>query len=475
MASIKKHKCYIGGEFIATKDHHPVLNPYTLETIAAMPLTGENLLDKALDSATDSFKTISSMKRYERSEILHRIEQGIGKNADELANLICAEGGKPITFARGEVSRSRVTSKWAAEEAVRFGGELLPLDIHPGARDFTSIVRRFPIGVTLAVSPFNFPLNLVMHKLAPAIAVGCPVIIKPSSETPLTALKLAEICHDAGCPPGSVNVVPCRGSAFERLVKNQAPAMLSFTGSAEVGWKLKSVSGRKRIALELGGNAGVVVHEDADLDFAARRTAFGGFAHAGQVCIAVQRVFVHDKIYKKFLEMLLKECRKIKSGDPADTKTVVGPMITPSEADRIEAWIDAAIADGATVLLKGKRKGSVVSPTVLSDVKKKSRVYCDEIFGPVITVHKYKTWDQAIDGVNDSIYGLQAGIFTNDIKRVNQAYKSIETGALIVNDIPTVRVDNYPYGGTKESGIGREGVRCTMDEMTEERVLVLRF
>ncbi len=471
----KREKCCIEGKFVSTKEHRPVFNPYTGETIALSPVADDSILDRAMASAVDAFKPFAALARDQRSEMLHRIERGIADNAEEIAQLIRAEGGKPIKLARGEVDRARTTCRFAAEEAIRFGGEWLPLDIHPGARNLTGLVGRVPVGPTLAISPFNFPLNLIMHKLAPAIAVGCPTIIKPPSEAPLTALRLAKICHDAGLPKGTVQVTPCPGPAFERLVADDRAKMLSFTGSADVGWALNEMSGRKRVALELGGNAAVVVHEDADLEFAAQRIAFGGFAHAGQVCISVQRVLIHEPIYDKLQKLLLSECRKVKSGDPSDDDVLVGPMITPGEADRVEAWVGEAVAEGAEVLLKRRRKGQVVKPIVLANVARDSKVWSREVFGPVIAIAPYSTWNEALDLVNDSVYGLQAGIFTRDVGRIREAYDRLEVGAIIAGDIPTLRVDNYPYGGAKGSGRGREGVRCTMYEMTEERVLVLRL
>jgi acyl-CoA reductase-like NAD-dependent aldehyde dehydrogenase len=450
MPQVKREQCYVDGEFVATKEHRPVLNPYTGETIALSPVADDNLLDRAMDAAVRAFKPFANLARCDRSEMLHRIERGIAREEENLAKLIASEGGKPIKLARGEVGRARITCRHSAEEAVRFGGEWLPLDIHPGAKNLTALVGRVPLGPTLAISPFNFPLNLIMHKLAPAIAVGCPTIIKPSSETPLTALRLAKICHDAGLPPGTVQVVPCPGPSFEKLATDNRAKMLSFTGSADVGWGLKEIAGRKRVALELGGNAAAVVHADADLDFAARRIAFGGFAHAGQVCISVQRVFINESVYDRFLQVLLRECRKVKAGDPFDEDVLIGPMITESEADRVEEWVDEAVGRGAKALLRGKRKGQMLKPTVLADVPRDAKVCAKEVFGPVIVVDSYSDWDDALDKVNDSIYGLQAGIFTKDIDRINQAYAELEVGAIVVNDVPTVRVDNYPYGGVKE-------------------------
>jgi glyceraldehyde-3-phosphate dehydrogenase (NADP+) len=475
MPNPKRHKCLVDGEWVATKVYSPVINPFTDETIALAPVADEKLIDRALDSALRAFKPFASLARDQRAEILHDIERRLEKYAESFAQLICTEVGKPIKLARGEVDRAILTTRLAAEEATRFGGEWLPLDITPGSRKYTSLVGRVPIGPALAISPFNFPLNLVMHKLAPALAVGCPVIIKPSSLTPLTAIKLAEICVDAGCEPGVLQVLPCPGPTFESAIRDDRPAMVSFTGSPKVGWGINEIAGRKRVALELGGNAAAVVHEDTDLGFAAERIAFGAFAHAGQVCISVQRVFVHEPIYHKFIPMLIAETKKVKSGDPTDEDVIVGPMITSDEADRVEKWIEEAISAGAKPLVMGRRKGNVLTPTVLENAPRDAKVNALEVFGPVITVAPYTNWADALDLVNDSIYGLQAGVFTSDLRRIKDAYDRLEVGAVVVGDIPTVRVDNYPYGGVKESGRGREGVRCTMVEMTEERVLVLRI
>ncbi len=478
MVKIEKGKCYVNGEFIATKDYRPVKNPFNGETIGECPVSDDGLLESAMAGSVDSFKPFKSMARHERSPLLHNVSRGIAAREDEFARLICMEGGKPIKLAEAEVNRSQLVSRYAAEEATRFGGDWLALDIHPGMGNYTGLLGRVPLGPALAISPFNFPLNLIMHKLAPAIAVGCPTIIKPSSETPFTALKLAEVCHEAGLPPGSVNIVPCPGPSFEKLVTDDRAKMLSFTGSAEVGWKLKEIAGKKRVALELGGNAGVIVHEDAEIEYAAKKIVFGGFAHAGQICISVQRVFIHEPIYDTFVKMLIDLSKQVKSGDPADEEVIVGPMITAREADRVEAWIEEAIEGGAKALLRGNREGQVICPTILSDVRRDAKVYAGELFGPVIIVMPYKNWDGeggALELLNDSVYGLQAGIFTKDVNRIMQAYQELEVGGVIANEIPTFRVDNYPYGGTKESGQGREGISCTMHEMTEERVLVIRI
>lgn len=474
MTHFEADKCYVDGVWTGTSDRIPVYDPYLGATLALAPSADKIIIERALASAERAKRSFALMPRDQRSEMLRRIEAAIAHSAEEFAQLIKSECGKPIRLARSEVDRSRLTCRLAAEEAIRFGGEWLPLDITPGSRGYTALVGRVPLGITLAVTPFNFPLNLVMHKLAPAIAVGCPTIIKPSSLTPLTALKLAAVCHEAGCPAGTVQVLPCPGSEFETAVIDPRPAMLSFTGSAEVGWSLKSKAGRKRVALELGGNAAAVVNADADLAYAAKRIAFGGFAYSGQICISVQRVMVDERIYDKFVPLLLDECRALKCGDPSEEDVLVGPMITSAQADRVEKWVDEAIDLGAKPLLRGKRNKTIIEPIVLENVPHQAKAWSMEIFGPVITIEKYSTWDEALSMVNDSIYGLQAGIFTRDINLIAKAFRELEVGAIIAGDIPTLRVDNYPYGGVKESGTGREGVRCTMNEMSEERVLVIK-
>jgi len=473
--TVIQERCYVAGEFVNTGQYFDVSNPYTGDVIAKCPMADDDLLERAMVAAQDAFKPFASLHRDERADMLRKISDGIAARSEDFARMIMSEGGKPISLARDEVGRSIFVSRYAAEQAIRFGGEWLPADINPGGRDYTTLVRRVPLGPTLAVSPFNFPLNLIMHKLAPAIAVGCPTIIKPSSDTPLTALMLAQVCHDAGLPPGAVQVVPCRGSSFEKLIKDDRAKMLSFTGSDIVGWRLKEIAGRKRVALELGGNAAVVVHEDADLNFALARIVLGGYAHAGQICISIQRVFVHEPIYDGFIMMLAEGSKSIKSGDPSDPQVFCGPMIKPSEIDRVQAWIKEAVDLGGKILLEGKvMDGNVLTPTLIADVPREAKAYSGEIFGPVMIVNKYKTYDEALDLVNDSRYGLQASVFTNNVGRIKQAFDELEVGAIIINDIPTMRIDNYPYGGVKDSGQGREGVTCTMHEMTEERVLVIR-
>jgi glyceraldehyde-3-phosphate dehydrogenase (NADP+) len=383
------------------------------------------------------------------------------------------EAGKPITDARREVARAVQTFTIAAEEAKRIPGEVIPLDWTPGMDSHLGILRRVPIGPVLGITPFNFPLNLVAHKVAPALAAGNPILIKPAPQTPLTALLLAEVGLEAGVPPGGLNVLPCDNRVAERLVVDPRFKLLSFTGSAAVGWMLKAKCGKKKVVLELGGNAGVIVEQDADLDFAAQRCASGGFGYAGQTCISVQRIFVHHSVVDLFTTKLLLQVARLKGGDPNDESTVVGPLIDQHAAHRVEEWIGEAVAQGARVLLGGKRMGSVVEATVLTNVTPTMKVSCQEVFGPVVTVTPYRQFDEALQAMNRSEYGLQAGVFTQDVNKVFHAFRHLEVGAVLVNEIPTFRAEHMPYGGVKDSGLGREGLRISIEEMTEPRFLVL--
>jgi glyceraldehyde-3-phosphate dehydrogenase (NADP+) len=393
----------------------------------------------------------------------------------ERSTIMTGEAGKPITDARREVARAVQTFTIAAEEAKRIPGEVIPLDWTPGMDSHLGILRRVPIGPVLGITPFNFPLNLVAHKVAPALAAGNPILIKPAPQTPLTALLLAEVGLEAGVPPGGLNVLPCDNRVAERLVVDPRFKLLSFTGSAAVGWMLKAKCGKKKVVLELGGNAGVIVEQDADLDFAAQRCASGGFGYAGQTCISVQRIFVHHSVVDLFTTKLLLQVARLKGGDPNDESTVVGPLIDQHAAHRVEEWIGEAVAQGARVLLGGKRMGSVVEATVLTNVTPTMKVSCREVFGPVVTVTPYRQFDEALEAMNRSEYGLQAGVFTQDVNKVFYAFRHLEVGAVLVNEIPTFRAEHMPYGGVKDSGLGREGLRISIEEMTEPRFLVLNI
>ena len=452
-----------------------VLNPFNGQVVAEVVQATESDAEQAIASTSGATATMGGLAAHARYNILQQIAAFIYRRRDEFASTITAESGKPIADAKREVSRAVQTFTVAAEEARRIPGEVVPLDWTPNTDSHLGILRRFPIGPILGITPFNFPLNLVAHKVAPALAAGNPILIKPAPQTPLTALLLGEVALEAGLPPGALNVVPCDNSVAERFVTDSRFKLLSFTGSAPVGWMLKAKCGKKKVTLELGGNAGVVIEPDADLDLAAQRCAVGGFGYAGQTCISVQRVFVHQTIADLFTTKLLMQVARLKAGDPTDEATIIGPLIDQAAAQRVESWIGEAVAAGARILLGGKRMGSVVEATVLSNVKPEMKVSCREVFGPVVTITPYRQFSEAIGALNQSDYGLQAGIFTQNINTIFHAFRHLEVGAVLANEIPTFRADHMPYGGVKDSGLGREGIRAAIEDMTEPRLLVLNL
>lgn len=470
---MKSHKLLIDGSWRTARETIPDVNPFTGRTIARVCVADDSLMDEAVEAAEKAAASARKLSAHERRQILQGIAAGIGKRREEIARTITAESGKPIAFARAEADRSALTFTLAAEEVGRSGGEVIPLDITGAAKGYIGIVRHVPLGPIAAISPFNFPINLVAHKVAPAIAAGNTVVLKPPSQTPMTALLLGEIAEKAGVPAGLLNVVPAPVTVADRLVTDPRIKMLTFTGSPAVGWDMKTRAGKKKVTLELGGNAGAIVHDDANLDWAAPRLALGAFANAGQVCISVQRIYVQERVYDAFLKKFTAHAKKIAVGDPMDEKTVVGPLIDSKAADRVEAWIAEARSAGAKVLAGGRRKGNVIEPTVISDAAREIKVSCLEVFGPVVTLTAYGTFEEAVAAVDDSIYGLQAGVFTRDIGRIAYAFDHLEVGGVIVNDYPMFRVDNMPYGGVKDSGFGREGLRYAIQEMTEPRLLVI--
>ena len=468
---------WIGGRSTGTRGRRveTVRAPFDGRPLARVAIGTGADLDAAIGAARGAFAELKAWPRHARRDLLDRVSRAITADRRSLAALLSADCGKPVTQALGEVDRAAQTFSFAADEARRFGGELIPMDVDPRATGMTGLAQRFAIGPISAISPFNFPLNLLAHKLAPALAVGSAVVVKPPPQAPLAAFRLARILTDCGAPAGACNVLPMDIPVAERLATDPAFALLSFTGSAKVGWHLKSVAGKKKVVLELGGNAAAVVHEDAlDLDWVAERLALGAFAYAGQVCIKVQRILVHRPIWRRFVRRFLEASADLKAGDPADPKTVVGPMIDPAALERVRSWVAEAEAAGARVLLRGRRRGSVLRPTVLTDVTPRMKVESEEVFGPVATLTPYRGWSGALARVNRSTYGLQAGVFTADLGRVREAFTTLEVGGVIVNDFPTLRVDHYPYGGIKDSGFGREGVRYAMEEMSEPRMLVLK-
>jgi glyceraldehyde-3-phosphate dehydrogenase (NADP+) len=471
---MKRHyPLLIGGEQVESGRRLSVLNPWDGSPLAEVCLAGESEMRRAVGSAVDAFRSWGRAPTHLRAACLAGMADGILRRREELAQVITAEAGKPLALARGEVDRAANTFRLAVEEARRIGGEVIPLDLQPDGEGRTGITLRFPLGPVAAVSPFNFPLNLVAHKVAPAVAAGNTVVLKPSSKTPLTAHILGEIAGEAGLPGGVLNVVPASVATAELLVTDPGIRMVTFTGSAGVGWRLRARAERKKVLLELGGNASAVVEPDADLAFAARRTALGSFAYGGQICISVQHILVHRDVYDTFRRLFLDAVGELGVGDPSREDTVVGPMITEKEAVRVMEWIEEATASGATLLAGGGRKGSLVEPTVLEGTDAAMKVGCREIFGPVVTLDAYDDFAEAVSRVNASCYGLQAGIFTGSLPRAFQAFRELEVGGVIVNDYPTFRVDHMPYGGVKESGLGREGVRYAIEEMTEPRLMVV--
>jgi glyceraldehyde-3-phosphate dehydrogenase (NADP+) len=472
---VKTWGFYLDGKWLTEGERFEVLAPYDRAVVGGSYRATAVHAEAAVRAAQRAFQITRKMAGYERQAILRAISEGIGKRREEFAHLIALEAGKPIRTARAEVDRAVFTFAVAAEEATRIGGEWLPLDWQASTAGRAGIIRRFALGPILAITPFNFPLNLVAHKVAPAIAAGCTTVLKPAPQTPLTSLLLAEVCEQAGLPAGALNVLPLANQEAEKLVGDDRLKMLTFTGSVPVGWALKGKSGKKKVTLELGGNAAVIVHCDADVDVAADRCVVGGFSYAGQSCISVQRIYVQRSIQEQFLARLLAGVRKLHVGDPLNEATDVGPMISEEAARRAASWIEEAVAGGAKLHAGGKREGAVLQPTVLTNVRAEMKVSCEEVFAPVVIIESYDEFADAIRRVNDSPFGLQAGIFTRDSKLLFSAFENLEVGGVIVGDMSAFRIDHMPYGGVKDSGIGREGLRYAIEEMTEPRILVLHL
>ncbi|NWG20569.1 MAG: aldehyde dehydrogenase family protein [Chloroflexi bacterium] len=469
-----EYRFFLAGEW-RTGAPYTIACPYDGAAVAVVHRAAPADLELAIQAAVRAFETSRRIPLHRRAAALRAIAAGIESRAEELARSIALEAGKPIKQARVEVARSITTFSTAADEATRSHDEALRLDAAPGGEGRQAIVRRFPIGPVAAISPFNFPLNLVAHKLAPAIAAGCPVVLKPASQTPVVALKLAEIIAASGWPPEALSVLPLASRDAAPLVEDERFGLLTFTGSPAVGWDMKRRAGRKRVTLELGGNAGVIVHSDADLAVAAARCVMGGFSYAGQSCISVQRIFVHAPVYEAFMERFVPQVQALNVGHPLDEASDLSALIGASETERVAAWLDEARAAGAECLVGGSIQGGVVAPTVVVRASPELRVNCQEIFAPVVTVQTYATFEEALAAVNNSDFGLQAGVFTRDVARIFQAYETLEVGGVIVNDVPTWRIDPMPYGGVKHSGFGREGLRYAIEEMTEPKLLVINL
>lgn len=457
----------INGSFVFTSQKFKVKNRYTNEEFAEVSLAFENDVTNAINSAHEAFQISKKLPTHKRASILRKIAARIEGKKDELAEIITIETGKPIKLSRIEVDRSITTFQFAAEEVGHLFGEVIPLDVTPQSENRFGIVKRFPIGPILAITPFNFPINLAAHKIAPAIAAGNTIVFKPASACMISGIKLAEIVNDCCETPGMINSITCSGSTLNKFIADDRIKKISFTGSSEIGWAIKQKSFKQKVTLELGGNAGVFVDDNSNLDFAVPRIAVGSFAHAGQICIAVQRIFVHKNIYKDFEKRFIEETSKIKYGDPMDENVLVGPMITDGDAKRVEEWVNEAVESGAKILIGGKREGGFYQPSILTNTTPEMKVNSMELFAPVVTLEKVDSFEEGIEHVNNSVYGLQAGVFTNNLQNAFDAYENIEVGGVIINDYPTFRVDNMPYGGVKESGVGREGIRYAIEEMTE--------
>jgi acyl-CoA reductase-like NAD-dependent aldehyde dehydrogenase len=470
----KPHPIFLAGRWVDSPDPLPVSNPADADNPAGSTFNATDAqYEEAVDAAVDAFQVTRTLPAYERGRILREIGAGIKARREELGRLLATEAGKPIRDALVEVDRAALTFRLGAEEAERMVGETIPLDLLPAAKGRMGITRRFPIGPVAGISPFNFPLNLAVHKIAPAIAAGCSIVLKPPSKDPLTMLTVGEIIEAAGPPAGSVSILPMTRELGDRMVADPRFKLLTFTGSPSVGWRMKERAGKKKVVLELGGNAGVIVDKTADLDWAVRRTLMGAFAYAGQVCISVQRMFVHEDIWDAFMSRVVEGVKGLKMGDPLDASTDVGPMVDAAAAQRTQRWVDEAVALGGKLLAGGKADGNFFAPTILTDVPVTAQVCSNEAFAPLVVAFPFRDFDDAIRQVNDSFFGLQTGLFTNDLTHAWQAFNELEVGGVIVNDVPTYRADHMPYGGVKDSGLGREGLRWAIEDMTELRIMVL--
>ena len=462
---------FLAGKFVHAGTPLEVRNPATGELVATTWQAGPDELERATVAAVEAFGATRRLGSFERRDALAHVAGRIGEDADELAELLSRESGKPIRDAKGEVARGALTFRIAAEEALRINGEWLPLDWSAANRGRSGIVRRYPIGPVAGISPFNFPLNLAAHKVAPAIAAGCSIVLKPPSKDPLVMLRIAGYLAETNLPSGAVSILPMDRPTGDRMVVDDRFKLLSFTGSPTVGWKMKAEAGKKKVVLELGGNAGAIVDETADLDWAVARLAFGAFAYSGQVCISVQRIYVVESIFADFQRRFVDKVRQLQVGSPLDPATDLGPMVDAKAVARTHEWVTEAVARGATALVGGEPDGLFYPPTVLVDVPKDARVCGEEVFAPVVNLFAVPDFRAAVAEINDSQFGLQCGVFTNDLERTLLAHDELEVGGVIVNDVPTWRTDAMPYGGVKDSGLGREGLRWSIEDMTEPRLL----
>jgi acyl-CoA reductase-like NAD-dependent aldehyde dehydrogenase len=470
----KTYPYYLGNEPVTPNQDLEVTDKYSGEVATRVAMADEAAIERGIELAVEATEPMRELAAYQRQNILNHCVVRFAERSEELAMALCIEAGKPINDARGEATRLVDTFRVAAEESVRICGEVMPLDISARAKGYTGMWKRVPLGPISLISPFNFPLNLAAHKVAPAIAAGCPFILKPASMTPIGALIIGEVLAETDMPKGAFSILPTPREGAKLFSTDERLKLLSFTGSPEVGWALKAQAGKKKVVLELGGNAGVVVDRDADLEDAVKRIVFGAFYQSGQSCIGVQRIIAHEEIYATLRDKLVAATVALKSGDPKHPETFIGPMISEGEAARLDGWIQEGIAAGGRLLCGGKRDGAMLEATLLEDVPKDQTVVCNEAFGPVAVLSSFSDFDAALDEVNDSVYGLQAGIFTRDLYKAQKAWDALEVGGVVIGDVPSWRVDHMPYGGVKESGIGREGIRFAIEDMTEIRMLVVR-
>jgi acyl-CoA reductase-like NAD-dependent aldehyde dehydrogenase len=475
VTDVASHGFYVDGKWMEEGDLVEVRAPFDQTVIGRVYQGHRAHAEAAIAAAVKAFGTTRRLPAFERQRVLRRIAHNIGQRKEEFSRVLAQEAGKPIKAARTEVERATFTFNVAAEESTRIYGEYLPLDWQEYTAGRWGIVRHFPLGPVVGITPFNFPLNLVAHKVAPAIAAGCSMILKPAPQTPLSSILLAEAVQEAGWPDGGLNVLPLSNEDAAVLISDDRIKLISFTGSARVGWLIKQNAGKKKVVLELGGNAGVLVHNDADVVYAAERCVAGGFGYAGQTCISVQRILVEQSVYGKFTDALLEGVKKLRVGDPMEDSTDVGPLIRESDAIRAAEWVQEAVRGGARLLTGGHRRGSMLEPTVLTGTKPEMKVNCEEVFAPVVTVEPYTEFGAALREINRSAYGLQAGIFVRDAKLIFQAYEELEVGGVVAGDVPSFRIDHMPYGGIKDSGLGREGLRYAIEDMTEIKLLVMNL
>jgi acyl-CoA reductase-like NAD-dependent aldehyde dehydrogenase len=470
-----RYPYWLANEAVAPNADLEVRDKYSGEVATRVAMADRAAIDAAIGAAVAAAEPMRAMAAYERQAVLLHCVRRFQDRFDDLATSLCIEAGKPIRDSRGEVTRLIDTFRIAAEEAPRMYGEVLPMDVSPRARGYSGMWKRVPVGPCSFISPFNFPLNLAAHKVAPALAVGCPFVLKPASLTPIGALLIGEILAETELPRGAFSILPCRRDGADLFTTDERLKLLSFTGSPEVGWELKARAGKKKVVLELGGNAAVIVDETGnDLADAVERLVFGAFYQSGQSCIGVQRILVHEAVYDELRDRLVAATRALVAGDPKDERTFIGPMISEAEAERLEGWIESAVARGARLLCGGTRAGAMLEATLLEDVPASEDVVCKEAFGPVAVLSRVRDFDEALAQVNASAFGLQAGVFTRDLYRAQRAWDVLEVGGVLVGDVPSFRVDHMPYGGVKDSGFGREGVRFAMEDMTEIRLLVVR-